>query len=75
MNNKVSQFYRIEKHCIRCGFCLDICSWDALDAPGKGRAFTIEEDLCPGCGICVDCCPVGAIQKVGAGEDDAAADR
>ncbi|MTV50932.1 4Fe-4S dicluster domain-containing protein [Heliobacillus mobilis] len=65
MEEKEPRLYRIEKNCIGCRFCVDICSWDALEGRGRERSsFKIDEKLCPGCGICADCCPVGAIQKV-----------
>ncbi|KAB2953311.1 4Fe-4S dicluster domain-containing protein [Heliorestis acidaminivorans] len=61
---KEHSFYRIEEDCIGCKFCLNICTWDALDAYGReDKVFQIDGQLCPGCGCCAACCPVAAIRK------------
>ncbi|MCW2277534.1 4Fe-4S dicluster domain-containing protein [Heliophilum fasciatum] len=60
-----SKFYRISDACVGCKFCLDICTWNALEEPvrqGDQEVYVIEEASCPGCGCCAACCPVGAIE-------------
>ncbi len=47
--------------CIGCGFCVDMCPYQALDlVDGK---LEIIEALCKGCGTCVATCPTGALKQ------------
>lgn len=42
--------------CTRCGACLDLCRFDAINAD-----FEVSPIDCEGCGVCVDLCPEQAI--------------
>ncbi|MFC1786722.1 CoB--CoM heterodisulfide reductase iron-sulfur subunit A family protein [Halobacteriota archaeon] len=47
--------------CIGCGFCVDMCPYQALSmVDGK---LEIIEALCKGCGTCVATCPTGALEQ------------
>ncbi|MDD2777365.1 MAG: CoB--CoM heterodisulfide reductase iron-sulfur subunit A family protein [Methanocellales archaeon] len=47
--------------CIGCGFCVEMCPYQALDmVDGK---LEIIEALCKGCGTCVATCPTGALEQ------------
>lgn len=48
----------IEKRCISCGRCLEVCPEDAITINTK--AF-IDRDKCIGCGECMTVCPTKAI--------------
>ena len=44
------------KKCSQCGYCAELCRFDAIDA-----SFQVDEIACEGCGVCVDLCPEAAI--------------
>jgi len=58
-----------EGDCRGCGFCLEVCPYDALEPKTVerfGRARTVasvNEALCKGCGMCASVCLSGAIQQ------------
>lgn len=69
-----------QEKCIKCGRCLQVCSYeaiirqkrpcaeacgvDAIDSDERGRAI-INEDKCVECGMCIVNCPFGAISDKG----------
>jgi len=44
------------ERCSRCGLCLELCRYGAIDGN-----FAVDATACEGCGVCVDLCPVAAI--------------
>jgi hypothetical protein len=48
----------IEKKCVSCGCCVDICPVNAITLPDKAR---IEQSKCVGCGECLCACKFDAI--------------
>ena len=44
--------------CVRCGGCVGVCPFDAIDAT-DGRVRS--NSRCTECGICKRVCPMGAI--------------
>ena len=49
--------------CIRCGFCLSRCRFDAIRWKNSGNTveYAVDPLACEGCGVCVDTCPADAI--------------
>ncbi len=45
--------------CLKCGLCLEICPFGAIEMDGSKVA--INYDKCMGCGVCVTKCRSGAI--------------
>lgn len=55
-----------EKKCIGCGFCEEVCNYDAVhvvEEQGK-RVAMIDVTKCYGCGLCTTVCPTRAIHFV-----------
>jgi len=50
---------RINKQCIACGVCVDVCPVSALRLTQAG--VVIDRKICVACGICYKKCPVKAI--------------
>jgi dihydroorotate dehydrogenase/Pyruvate/2-oxoacid:ferredoxin oxidoreductase delta subunit len=52
------------KKCIGCGFCEQVCNYDAVhvlpDEKGK-RVARVDVNKCYGCGLCTSVCPTRAI--------------
>lgn len=44
--------------CIRCGACVSVCPFDAIDATD---GYVRANEKCTECGLCEKVCPVGAI--------------
>ena len=53
----------VEKDCIGCARCLDVCPVDAI-VGAQGYMHTVVEDWCIGCELCVPPCPVDCIDMV-----------
>lgn len=53
-----------EKKCIGCGFCQQVCVYDAvkIDLIGNKRIASIDQTKCYGCGLCTTICPTRAIR-------------
>jgi len=45
--------------CIRCGACVSVCPFDAIEALDS---YVRPNERCTNCGICKKICPVGAIE-------------
>jgi ferredoxin len=45
--------------CIRCGACVGVCPFDAIEATDS---YVRPNERCTDCGICKKICPVGAIE-------------
>ena len=45
--------------CVRCGACVSVCPFDAIEATD---GFVRANERCTECGICVKICPMGAIR-------------
>jgi MinD superfamily P-loop ATPase len=50
----------VPEECTSCGRCLELCRFDAVEAPDGG--YRIDETACEGCGVCYRACPAGAIR-------------
>ena len=48
------------KKCLRCGACVSVCPFLALELKENGLVF--HKELCTECGLCEKVCPVGAIK-------------
>jgi len=46
-----------KEKCVRCGKCVEVCRFDAIDGD-----FTVDAVSCEGCAFCSFACPVGAIK-------------
>lgn len=49
---------KIDKSCIACGICADVCRFDAII---PGTPYSVDPYACEGCNACVLKCPVKAI--------------
>ena len=47
------------KKCLRCGGCVSVCPFAALELKEK---VSNDKELCTLCGTCEKACPVGAIK-------------
>lgn len=58
-----------EDRCRGCGFCVEICPYDAIDLVDANRfgnivkVARVNEILCKGCGACAGSCLSNAIQQ------------
>jgi len=53
-----------EKKCIGCGFCQQVCDYDAVHVEESGsgkRLAVVDKTKCYGCGLCTTVCPTRAI--------------
>jgi len=52
-----------ERKCIGCGFCQQVCTYDAVHVveTEKGFKARVSIEKCYGCGLCVSVCPTRAI--------------
>lgn len=53
----------VDKRCVACGACEDVCPKDAIKVE-DGIIAVVNEDKCIGCGVCVRNCPAGIMYKV-----------
>ncbi|HEX55016.1 MAG: disulfide reductase, partial [Candidatus Altiarchaeales archaeon] len=51
------------ERCSGCGFCVEVCPYDAIKLNKRDKKAEVIEILCKGCGACVVACPSGAIQQ------------
>ena len=51
------------KKCIGCGFCEQVCNYDAVHVveTEEGRKAVVDIEKCYGCGLCTSVCPTRAI--------------
>ena len=54
------KLYWDESKCLRCGLCVGICPFDALEL--RDGKIVIDHEKCTLCGLCVKGCPVAALQ-------------
>lgn len=47
------------KKCLKCGGCISVCKFNAIDMPHSN--IVIDTDSCTGCGVCFAACPVSAL--------------
>jgi ferredoxin len=50
--------------CIRCGKCLEVCTYNAITAGRGNLAFEIRQERCTKCGDCLHVCPTDAIEVI-----------
>jgi len=65
--NPVETSYKaelIEKKCIHCGKCRNICKFGAISWDNEKKQPIFNKLLCEGCGSCKLICPVNAIKLV-----------
>lgn len=53
----------IEKLCVACGTCVDVCPVNAINVL-KGMFARVDEGKCVGCGKCVKVCPASVIDMI-----------
>ncbi|SCP94768.1 ATP-binding protein [Anaerobium acetethylicum] len=51
----------MEKGCVACGSCMNVCPRDAITVP-KGIIAVVDNDKCIGCGLCKKACPASVIE-------------
>ncbi|MEM1803718.1 MAG: 4Fe-4S binding protein, partial [Desulfurococcaceae archaeon] len=54
-----------EKRCISCGFCQQVCNYNAIhfETGKQGRRVAVVDlSKCYGCGLCTTVCPTRAIK-------------
>jgi NAD-dependent dihydropyrimidine dehydrogenase PreA subunit len=49
------------ERCDRCGICVSLCPFDALEMTNRGPMFK-NPDACTYCAKCEELCPRGAIR-------------
>jgi len=49
-----------ERFCSGCGFCVDVCPYNARYLDDERKVSIVYTHLCQGCGTCVGVCPSGA---------------
>lgn len=56
-----------ERKCSGCGFCVDVCPYNARFLDEENKISKVYAHLCQGCGTCVSVCPSGAadMQEMG----------
>jgi NAD-dependent dihydropyrimidine dehydrogenase PreA subunit len=50
--------------CIRCGKCLEACTYNAIIGGRGNRSFEIRQERCTKCGDCLHACPTDAIEVI-----------
>ena len=64
--NPYKEFYYLEKNCLKCGHCAEVCPEGAIDFQGVNGEFPKRDrKKCTRCMICVNECPYGALETVG----------
>ncbi|MBQ3265614.1 MAG: 4Fe-4S binding protein [Ruminococcus sp.] len=53
--------YFINKNCIGCGSCLEVCPQQCIDI--SNNPAVIRQENCLHCGNCKEICPVGAVER------------
>jgi len=53
----------IDKKCIKCGVCKNVCRFDAIYLENDG-SYYVDKFACEGCSACVVACPTNAIELV-----------
>ncbi len=56
--NRIS--YTKERMCAGCGFCVDVCPYNARVIDEDRKVAMVYIHLCQGCGACISVCPSGA---------------
>ncbi len=49
--------------CDFCGFCQEVCAFNAIFVFKKTRNFMVFNELCKGCGTCIKLCPRNALSE------------
>jgi len=57
--------YVHERRCAGCGFCVDLCPFEARYLDEELKVAKVINSICQGCGLCVSGCPSGATELVG----------
>ncbi len=52
--------YTKERKCAGCGFCIDVCPYDARYLDEERKVAVVYPHICQGCGTCAGICPSGA---------------
>ena len=64
--NPYKEFYYLEKKCLKCGHCAEVCPEGAIYFQGANGEFPKRDrKKCTRCMICVNECPYGALEIVG----------
>jgi heterodisulfide reductase subunit A len=54
-----------EARCVGCGYCEDICAYNAIEVDPESEVAKVNDALCKGCGACVASCRCGALDLRG----------
>jgi len=54
-----------ERKCAGCGFCVDVCPYEARYIDEEFLVAKVIPSICQGCGLCTNVCPSGAAELVG----------
>ncbi|MEA2095358.1 MAG: 4Fe-4S binding protein [Candidatus Cloacimonadota bacterium] len=54
-----------DSRCTGCGYCEQICAYNAIEVDLEKEIAIVNEALCKGCGACVASCRCGALDLRG----------
>ncbi|MDR2672463.1 MAG: 4Fe-4S dicluster domain-containing protein [Coriobacteriales bacterium] len=62
-NRRRTIVFRVDKHCKKCGICVQVCPAQNIRIPKKGSTILapVRSDKCEACLACVHWCPASAV--------------